>query len=289
MRFVCDRALLNAQIRNIRCSGLENTIARASDDELGKAYALIQHHQRDFDTDNVALMIAFLRASPAMSEFAKTLTASHDSGVNDPEEEALTEEDSEDSPGQEDGDTTEGDQLATNPPHAYDEASVQECADHCVMSGALHPHDKLKRRNSNDNLVCTDDVETMLHEMPWKILRGTDIPTLGLLDDPTMIAMIPDEWRTTAFGVARACVDQHSHGDSGTDLTMMAALAIRGGMVLKNGDVEYPEDIVGMMSANDRRYDEEYWTMLAEQGDMGRVWKQVFPDRYPGDGAMQED
>lgn len=295
MKFLCDMRLLRAQIWEMRHNGLENAIQRASDEEIGAAYALVEHRHETSDIHNVALMIAMVRASPDMFEFAKGLSRPHDVDMDSHEEENIAVRGAEDSSLAHGAQNTGRHRQAvarrrrsTRHLYTYDKESVQGCIDQCVMSGAVHADDKIKRRGSSDSLICSDDLETMLDNMPWKILVREDIAEMDLLEDSTNIEIIPDEWRTTVLGVSLGCFDQASYCDSGTDQTMLAALEMRGGMVLKSGDVEYPEDIVPDISTDDVWYDDEYWAALEEQGAMGRVWSEVFPDKYPEDVTMQD-
>lgn len=272
----------------MRRKGLQKAVAQASDDELGDAYAMIQYRRKEFNLHEVAFTIALLRSSRGMSHFAKSRRQPRIIGTDGSENE-------EGSPFANGAHTAEGTGRAPNEhPHTlpsiytYDQAAVQDCVDQCVMSGAVHPDDNIVRRNSSDSLVCHDDLQTMFDNMQWKIVRRKDIAAMNLLDDPSILNMIQDEWRTTVLGVGLAWLDQLLYGDSATDITFLGGLEKRGGVVHKIGDVEYPEDIVATMSPDHECYDKQYWAALAEQDGMGVVWREVFPDEYPEDVAMRD-
>ncbi|ETN46849.1 uncharacterized protein HMPREF1541_01038 [Cyphellophora europaea CBS 101466] len=269
-------SLLQLQAQAMLATGLDNVIARATEFEIHAALVLLEHQNKKKDTSNVCRVIAMLRSSPDARKVANQLISR---GKERGTEQTHTSSDGkamETASHSRDSNTP-----IDEPPQTYDCAVTGGCCDSITMSGAVHLADKITRRGSSDHLVAdARSLESLVDNMPLKILRRKDIAALNLFQDPApSINQIPDEWQTTVWGVWRACVEQASFAEAGTDLSMLGALALRGGMSFKKGKVTYPEDLVPTVGEEAEEYDAEYWEALADQGyAMGEVWGSVFPD-----------
>jgi hypothetical protein len=278
------RARFRALRAAMRKLSLEDVMARATEDELTAVYALL-HHDEAGDRDvpyqrRMADTLALVRTT-------RELVASAERGWGWPlpETEARGHEEEAGERGHEDEGGEEGGQEVDSHEEIYRTDAAQDAL--AIISGGVSLKDVIRRRPSADHLCAPDTLPALMQHMPFKILRRPDIACLGVFSDNTILDAIPDDWRTTVLGLVRAMKENDSLGRGAGDRSLLDRLALRGGLVLKVGEVAYPEDIVsvygqvyGGQGADE--YDRTYWEEVLLQGvDMGAVWEFVFPEQYP--------
>jgi hypothetical protein len=269
----------------------EDLLDGATDDEATLVYLLMhRHEEEDHDLPfqrRVADSLALVRTVPELMVRMKE-------GRPLPDDEEL--ERGKDSESENQYRSGDRDHQRSRPKSPYDSHDhiyqTDEAQDQlAIVSGGVSLRDRVKRRPSSDHLLAEDTPQSLYEHMPFKILRRQDIAALDIFSDKDILEAMPDEWRTTVLGVARALqANEEVHGPESNDRTLLAHLAMRGGPVLKRGSVVYPEDIISIALQNDDReggdpprwMDPPYWEALLSQGDnMGEAWDTVFEDDYP--------
>ncbi|KPI43890.1 uncharacterized protein AB675_6314 [Cyphellophora attinorum] len=283
-------ALLSAIRRHrsiIESQGVENALARAEESELKEVWALTERHGKEPNQENLGTALAVIRGEREAKFRASRLrtfkTALGLTGRLFDEDlqlqKALEMSKADQGTPVFDDDQEHGPALI---PADLVEAQREWDIDSCMMSGAVHEDDKIKRRNSNDATVCDNSFASMLEHMPFNIVNRKDLVNGAISDvlnipKSKILWRIDPTWRTTVLGVKKALEEQESFDNFGTDDSLIGCLTVRGGFIDDYTRVEYPENIIPCSEDVDE-LDVDYWSQVFAQGNVSWVWNNVLGD-----------
>jgi hypothetical protein len=281
-------ALLSAIRRHrsiIESQGVENALAGAGESELKEVWAFTERHGKEPNQDNLGTALAVIRAEREAKfsrlRTVKTALALTGRFLNENLQMRKAIEMSQADQGTpvfDEDQTHESDLIPSDLVEAQREWDI----DNCMMSGAVHQDDKIKRRNSNDATLCDNSFASTAEHMPFNIVKRKDLmdgPISDVLNIPKhkIMRAIDPTWRTTVLGVRRALEEQETFGDFGTDDSLLGCIALRGGFFDGYTRVEYPENIIPDSEYADE-LDVDYWMQVFAQGNVSWVWNNVLGD-----------
>lgn len=163
------------------------------------------------------------------------------------------------------------DSLPESPDSDREEALMRTSDDARLMSGMVHPSDRIKRRNSNDHLVCQNDLHVVTEHMPGNVMMPKSIQ--DLLGDHPVLEQLPWDYRTTMRGVKEAVDASVNIGRNDLLLQYMSDI---GGRILHETNVEYPEHISPYTATATAAPVQEYWQDIRNKYDeLGPIWAAV--------------